>query len=87
MLQHLSNADVQRVLERIKRLCRVAIIAESLPTRPVAPNIDIGHGIAVRIHVGSGVYIEQSPFSLNVVHAVDSPYSEKEFVRTSVVKF
>lgn len=88
VLQHLSNGDVQRILDRIKRLCSVAIISESLPTRLVAPpNVDIGHGIAVRVHVGSGVYIDQPPFSLKVVHAVDSPYSEKEVVRTSVVRF
>jgi hypothetical protein len=87
VLQHLSNADIARILERIRRLYRAAIITESLPTRPLAPNLDIRHGIAVRIPLGSGVYVDEPPFSLTVSQASDSPYSEVEFMRTSIVRF
>ncbi len=87
VLQHLSNEDVLRILERIKRLYRCAVITESLPVRFEAHNLDIRHGIAVRIPLGSGVYIDQPPFSLDVAEAFDSPYSEKEFIRTSLVRF
>ena len=59
----------------------------ALPTTFVAPNLDIAHGIAVRLPLGSGVYIDAPPFSLTVTETVDSAYSEKEFLRTSVVRF
>lgn len=87
VLQHLSNAQIKRVLDRLAGLYRVAIITESLPTTFVAANLDIAHGIAVRIPLGSGVYVDQPPFGLQVAETFDSPYSEKEFLRTSVVWF
>ncbi|MDX2259157.1 MAG: class I SAM-dependent methyltransferase [Hyphomicrobiaceae bacterium] len=86
VLQHLSNGEIARILERVRRLYRVAVITESLPVRFVAANLDIAHGIAVRIPLGSGVYIDEPPFGLSVAVAFDSPYSEKEFLRTSVVR-
>lgn len=87
VLQHLSNDDISRILERIKRLFGTAVITESLPVRFEAHNLDIRHGIAVRIPLGSGVYIDEPPFSLAVAEAFDSPYSEKEFIRTSLIRF
>lgn len=87
VLQHLSNAQIKDILARLPRLYKVAIITESLPVRFVAPNLDIRHGIAVRIPLGSGVYIDQPPYKLAVSETLDSPYSEKEFLRTSIVWF
>jgi SAM-dependent methyltransferase len=85
VLQHLSNEQIGAILARLPRLYKVAIITESLPVRFVAANLDIRHGIAVRIPLGSGVYIDQPPYNLAVSEAFDSPYSEKEFLRTSIV--
>ena len=85
VLQHLSNAQVAAVLARLKRLYKVAIITESLPTKLVTPNLDISHGIAVRIPLGSGVYIDLPPFGLTAADALETPYSEKEYLRTSLV--
>ncbi len=87
VLQHLSNDDIMRILERLARLYRVAIISESLPIRFQAYNLDIRHGIAIRIPLGSGVYLDQPPFSMKVTSFVDRPYSEKEIIRTSVIHF
>ncbi len=87
VLQHLSNAQIAAVLERLARLYKVAIITELLPTRFAAANLDIAHGIAVRIPLGSGVYVDQPPYSLAVAEVQDSPYSDKEFLRTSIVWF
>ncbi len=85
VLQHLNNSEIARVLERLPRLFKVAIISESLPVNFVTANVDIEHGISTRIPLGSGVYIDQAPFNMKVTKAIDSPFSEKSFLRTSIV--
>ena len=87
VLQHLSNEQARRVLERARRLFDVAIISESLPTRCRAPNLDIRHGIATRIALGSGIYVDEPPFSLPVAASIEVPHSDNELIRTSVVWF
>lgn len=87
VLQHLCNDDIVRILGRLARLYRVAIISESLPVHFQAYNLDIRHGIAIRIPLGSGVYLDQPPFSMKVASFIDRPYSEKEIIRTSVLYF
>lgn len=84
VLQHLSNAQVQKVIAKLAPY-RLAAITESLPVNAVQPNLDIAHGIAVRIPLGSGIYVDQPPFSLTVAEARDFAYSQKEFIRTSLI--
>lgn len=71
VLQHLSNAQISAILDRVKRLFKVAIITESQPKSPKQPNLDIKHGIATRIALGSGVCIEEPPFNLQVSEVLD----------------
>ncbi len=87
ILQHLSNEQVSRILERVGRLYKVAIITESLPKDRKAANLDIGHGIATRIALGSGVYIDEPPFNLSIADHFDVDHSVNEIMRTWVVRF
>lgn len=85
ILQHLSNAQITQVLERARRLYRAAIITESLPVACETPNRDIEHGIATRVALGSGVFIDQPPFDLTVSESFEISHSVNEVLRTSLV--
>jgi SAM-dependent methyltransferase len=87
ILQHLSNAHIARILERAQRLFRVALISESLPVPAGVPNLDIGPGIATRIALKSGVYIDKAPYGLKVAESFDVAHGPNELIRTSVVWF
>ncbi len=87
ILQHLSNAHISSVLDRARRLYKVAIISESLPVPDGAPNLDIAPGIATRIALKSGVYIDKAPWSLEVAETFEVPHGPNELIRTSVVWF
>jgi len=87
ILQHLSNDQAVAVLERAKRLYRCAIITESLPVPLKQPNLDIAHGIATRIALGSGIYIEEPPFSLTASEHFEVGHGPNEVMRTSLVWF
>lgn len=87
ILQHLSNAQIAQVLERARRLYRAAIITESLPLSCGAPNRDIAHGIATRVALASGVFVDQAPFDLTVAENFELSHSVNEVLRTSLVWF
>ena len=84
VLQHLTNDDIAKALKNIHAACRFMIITESLPTKRALPNIDIERGIATRVPLGSGVYLDEPPFTLPVHEMLDVPFSEAEFIRSSV---
>lgn len=87
ILQHLSNAQVAAILGRAKRLFKVAVITESEPVAMTAPNLDIVHGIATRIALGSGVLVDRPPYNLAVTESFEVRHSGDELIRTSVVWF
>ncbi|MDX2289484.1 MAG: class I SAM-dependent methyltransferase [Hyphomicrobiaceae bacterium] len=87
ILQHLSNAHVLAILERARRLYTWGIITESLPVPKTAANLDIAPGIATRIALGSGVYVDEPPFNLGVIEAFEVPHGPNEVMRTSLVRF
>ena len=84
VLQHLTNDDITKALANIRKTYPVAIITESLPTKRIAPNADIARGISTRVPLGSGVYLDEPPFSLRIRKTLDVPFSEGEFIRSSV---
>jgi len=65
VLQHLSNDEIGRILPKLGGYSHVFITEHHPgPGRPVVPNVDKVHGADVRAAVGSGVYLDQPPFSL-----------------------
>lgn len=77
VLQHLSNAEISRILAKLHAY-RWVFITEHYPTPGphVVPNVDKVHGADVRAAFHSGVYLEAPPFSFppdSLEHIVDAP--------------
>lgn len=85
VLQHLTNQEIAKVLARLSHFPRV-LITEDLPTEPKSINHDMTHGPEVRSDFGSGVYIDQPPFSLAVKEIARFPVSETCLLRTVLVE-
>lgn len=71
VLQHLSNREIAILLVRLAAY-RYVLITEHHPAhdRLTRPNHDKPHGRYIRIHDGSGVFLDQPPFSLPSVALV-----------------
>ncbi len=71
VLQHLSNQQINTILEKIKHV-PYAIITEYQPQRDHlrSVNIDKPHGMDTRIWDHSGIYLEAPPFSVPGVEIV-----------------
>lgn len=71
VLQHLSNDQIAKILQKISRY-PFAIIAEHHPdpARFVGPNLDKAVGSDVRVYSDSGVYPDHPPFSLEGVEVL-----------------
>ena len=85
VLQHLTNQEIATVLRRLARFPRV-LITEDLPLDPTSINHDMTHGPEVRSDFGSGVYVDQPPFSLAVKEIARFPLSETCVLRTVLVE-
>ena len=68
VLQHLSNAEIERVLENAQKY-KFIIITEHYPNpkKEYAPNLDIPHGPSVRVQFDSAVVLDAPPFNLKKV--------------------
>lgn len=90
VLQHLSNRDIGRVLERIRGQYGVLILTEGLPqATDFTPNIDIVTGPDTRLSIGSGVDITQPPFQLPVTSSevLCEVTLRKSRIRTTAYRF
>jgi SAM-dependent methyltransferase len=66
VLQHLSNADIQKVIKKLGKFDYV-IITEHQPVGDnIIPNIDQLINAGIRLGVNSGVYLDKSPFNKRV---------------------
>jgi hypothetical protein len=61
VLQHLSNAEIIRIIEKLYNY-RYVIITEHLPFGEFVPNKDMLSGQGIRLKKQSGVVITKSPF-------------------------
>jgi Methyltransferase domain len=71
VLQHLSNQDIKKVLEKTAQYNSV-FITESHPDNEenCVPNIDMLTGAEIRLESNSGVFLDQAPFNLKQVELV-----------------
>ena len=65
VLQHLSNAEIRRVVEKLYDF-KYVILTEHLPEEDFEPNKDIISGQWIRLKKKSGVKITASPFNFRV---------------------
>jgi SAM-dependent methyltransferase len=65
VLQHLSNREIERILDNCKKY-KYLIITEHYPDPKIKliPNLDIPHGPDVRLHFDSAVVLDAPPFNL-----------------------
>ena len=65
VLQHLSNTEIQRILEKLKSF-QYIILTEHLPNADFIPNLDIISGQGIRLKQNSGVNILEKPFNFKI---------------------
>lgn len=65
VLQHLSNAEVQRILDKLKDY-KYLIVTEHIPTGEFTPNQDIISGQGIRLKNRSGINVTAFPFDFKV---------------------
>lgn len=71
VLQHLSNHEIARALDRIQATYPRLVLTEHLPLdNEFVPNVDIRTGPDIRMTVKSGVDITKAPFEVSVTSAV-----------------
>ena len=88
VLQHLSNADIQKILAKATHF-KFMLISESIYDAPDAVhNVDMNAGGSIRIRQKSGVYLEYPPYEFkNIVHILKVPDGNKRGVaiRSSLI--
>ncbi len=62
VLQHLSNAEVQRIVEKLTQY-KYVILTEHLPQGDFVPNVDILSGQGIRLKKQSGICLKDHPFN------------------------
>lgn len=65
VLQHLSNAEIQSVTEKLKAY-KYVILTEHIPEGDFIPNKDINSGQGIRLKKQSGVNLIAPPFNFEV---------------------
>ncbi|QKX06093.1 class I SAM-dependent methyltransferase [Aquimarina sp. TRL1] len=65
VLQHLSNTEIQQILEKLYAY-KYVIITEHLPEENIEPNKDIISGQGIRLKKQSGVNVLAPPFTMKV---------------------
>ena len=64
VLQHLSNDDIKKVLEKCQKYRYVIVTEHLLNHLRQDPNLDKEHGLHTRLFFGSGVYLNKEPFNI-----------------------
>ena len=65
VLQHLSNQEVQNILQKLS-VYKYVIVTEHIPEGEFVPNIDIISGQGIRLKKRSGLNLLESPFNLKI---------------------
>lgn len=89
VLQHLSNRDIQNVLQRIKGNFQYLIFTDHQPLESEwTPNLDKQTGPNTRTEYGSGLDLCQAPFDLNPInsHLISEVKVEDGFIRTFIFR-
>jgi len=64
VLQHLSNADISSVVQKVIHKYEYLVLTEHLPFSSFTPNIDKLAGANIRLDVNSGVVLTEAPFNM-----------------------
>lgn len=85
VLQHLSNVEVERILNKADKF-KFALITEHIyDGERFTPNLDKPTDGGIRLGYGSGIYLEYPPFNYsNIVHLLKVP-GYGGIIRTSLI--
>ena len=84
VLQHLSNAEIVRVLGNLRNY-KYTLISEDVPVRPRSFNRDKPHGPDIRGYYGSGVWVDRPPFDFPISMAREIPISDSSLLRIVLI--
>jgi glycosyltransferase involved in cell wall biosynthesis len=86
VFQHLSNQEIQAVLEKCSAYPYVLITEHVYVGRDSRPNLDKPHGPDTRVYDRSGVFLNQSPFDLPIRTVLELPYAEGEILQSVLLE-
>lgn len=89
VLQHLSNAEIKRVLENARKFKHL-IVTEHYPNPQTkfTPNLDIPHGPGVRVQFDSAVVLGEPPFNLkNIKLLLDVEAENRTRIKTFIIEW
>jgi len=84
VFQHLSNAQIAAALRNLERH-PLALVSEHVPRLPRSFNRDKVHGPDIRCYYGSGVYLDQPPFSREICGSWEIPVDDLSVIRTVMI--
>jgi len=67
VLQHLSNAEIARAVDRIPAQYRYLILTEHIPREPFPHNLDFPSGPDNRVTINSGIVLTSAPFDMGAM--------------------
>jgi SAM-dependent methyltransferase len=90
VLQHLSNNDIEKILNKCRQY-KYVIVSEHIPAdKNAVPNLDMNSNWDIRLIQQSGVYVDQPPFSYaaKVLLEVDPSHEgySNSYIRTSLIE-
>ncbi|MEX0312864.1 MAG: class I SAM-dependent methyltransferase [Allomuricauda sp.] len=86
VLQHLSNAEIKNVVDKLYNF-KYVVLTEHLPQGDFLPNVDIISGQGIRLKKQSGVDLCETPFHLKAKEterllSIDSPNHGGQLITT-----
>lgn len=90
MLQHLSNKDIEAILNKCRKY-KYVIVSEHIPAdKNAIPNLDMNSNWDIRLIQHSVVYIDRPPFNYpaSVLLEIDPAHDgySDSYVRTSLIQ-
>jgi hypothetical protein len=87
VLQHLSNAEIKAILDKLNKY-KYVFVTEHYPLgNDCLPNIDKPHGADIRLYDNSAVFLDKEPFNISHIELVlNVPYDNWGTVRTYLIE-
>jgi SAM-dependent methyltransferase len=85
VFQHLSNDEISRALANLTNFLWI-LVSEEVPFEPTSYNLDKPHGPDVRGFQGSGVFLDQPPFSMAVTEVWRFTFTPHSGLRTVLLE-
>jgi SAM-dependent methyltransferase len=87
VLQHLSNAQIAKVLANCAKYPFLLVTEDVYDKADARPNVDVRHGPDNRLSRRSGVYLDLPPYGLRLEHVLELDCPETNSVlRTSLIR-